>query len=121
MSNKLKEYCKPKKNIIDLDQGLTIRGKYKVMRWKLFHELKKLVIKDFDKFTNDVGEDENLIELLLSYGGYELIYDEKNQRLKYGLEESKIWKKMIEQMDNEFHIWYKEYKKWLDERTHDLI
>lgn len=121
MSNKLREYCKPKKNIIDLDQGLTIRSKYKIMRWKLFQELKELVIKDFDKFMTDVNEDENLIELLLSNGGYELIFDERSQQLKYGLENSKIWKKMLEQVDNEFDKWYREYKKWLDKRTQDLI
>lgn len=120
MSDKLKEYCKPKKNDIDLDHGMTIKGKYKIMRWKLFQELKDSII-DFDQFTRDVSEDENLIELLLSYGGYELIYDERSQQLKYGLENSKIWKRMLEQMDNEFDKWYYEYKKWLDERTQDLI
>lgn len=120
MSCNLEKYCKPPKKGIDLDHGMTVRGKYKIMRWKLFQELKDSII-DFDRFTRDISEDENLIELLLSNGGYELIYDERRQELKYGLENSKIWKRMKEQMDNEFEKWHREYREWLDERTQDLI
>ena len=113
MSDKFKEYSKPKKNDIDLDKGVTIKGKYRIMRWKLLKDLRDLILRDFDKFTSEAGENDQLIDLVLSGAGYEFIFDEKSNKLKFGLEDSKIWKRMKEQMDNNFHIWYEEYESWL--------
>ena len=122
MSEKVIEITKPKKNIIDLDHGLTIKNKYKIMRWKLFRILKDLVVRDFDKFLEEATEDFELIDYLMMKGsGYGILYDEKKEELKYNLKESRIWKRMLGEMDNEIENWYNEYNKWLKETSRDII
>ena len=122
MSEKVIEITKPKKNIIDLDHDLTIKNKYKIMRWKLFRILKDLVVRDFDKFLEEATEDFELIDYLMMKGsGYGILYDEKKEELKYNLKESRIWKRMLGEMDNEIENWNNEYNKWLEENSRDII
>lgn len=88
--------------------------KVDVLLWKLFQELKELKRKDSDSFRREFNDD--TLMKVLKYDNFHSIYDEKTQKLKYGLEHSSIWKKIKEEKNYKYYYWWEDHNKWLVER-----
>lgn len=93
--------------------------KNEIMIWKLFQELKELISNDYDSFREEVNDNEDLMKLLM-HEDYRSIYDFKEQKLKYGLEHSSIWKRMKKEANDKFYDWFGDYQQWSDDQIRYL-
>ena len=86
----------------------------RIIRWKLLQTLQDLLTKDYDRFVSKVGENEELMELLL---GDKKVYqynlsdgDEDEKELKYGLERTRLWEDLMRRPGKELQDWQIEYE-----------
>ncbi len=108
-----------KENNIAKKWKTTARNR-RIIRWKLLHTLEELINLDFDKYEIKVNDNSDLINLLLSdnilyeYDICENVEDENNIHLKYGLEETALWKDLMNCPAGDLLRWEREYEYSFD-------
>ena len=104
---------KPGSTMIDLDNGLTIEFKYKVMRWKLHKMIKDPTILTNPRYQWWLSNHEKIYhKLLLADLDGDYIYNARKRRMRGDLGRSPMWQDMLEDMDEKFDEWYEEYLTW---------
>ena len=122
MSKELEPFNKPYKFDITLFPKISSKLRKKVLYWKLYERLQRMALMDFDDFIAKVpGDSITLGEMLADpYYTYTILFDPITYKLRYNLEESEIWRKILDDSDNNFNDWYIEFKNYEQQRKEDL-